>query len=112
MGCFNYSKLISTTAAIGFIDWLDASQATEIHYLVSTGLRKFYDTTQTGIDVVITECFVESCERWLSSAVARRHTVNLPLVVQRRRDTCNLWVWSCYQMKSSEDKMNMLVHCH
>ena len=76
------------------------------------GLRKFYNATQARIEVVITECFVESCESWLSSAVAWRHTVNLPLIVQRCSKTCNLWVWSCYQMKSSEDKMNMLVHCH
>src|SRR5215475_9493983 len=112
MGCFKNSKLIFTTAAIRFIDWLDASQAIEIHYLVSTGLRKFYNTPQARVDILITECFLKSCKRWLSSAMPRCHPIKFPVIVQRSAKTCYFRIWRCYQMESTEDKMNMLVHCH
>jgi hypothetical protein len=61
---------------------------------------------------MITECFAKGGKSWLSGAMARRHPINFPLIVQRGRNTCSLWVWSCYQMEPSEDKVNMLVHRH
>ena len=60
---------------------------------------------------MITESCAKSGKSWLSSAVTRRHPINFPLVMQGGGKTCDLWVWSCYQMESSEDKMHMLVNC-
>ena len=65
-------------------------------YLGIEGLRKFYNTAQPGGEILITECFAKSRESWLSGAMARRHPINFPLIVQRGRNTRNLRVWSCY----------------
>ena len=78
----------------------------------SERLRKFYNTAQPGVEILVTERFAKSRKSWLSGAMAGRHPINFPLIVQRRRDTSNLRVWSCYQMEASENKMNMFVHRH
>src|SRR6185437_5939758 len=81
-------------------------------YLEIERLRKFYDTAQPGVEILITERFAKSRKSWLPSTMAGRHPINFPSIVQCHRDTPNVRVRSCYQMESAEDKMNMLVHCH
>jgi hypothetical protein len=90
----------------------DAFTAFHKAYLDIERLRKFYNTAQPGVQILVTKRFAKSRKSWLSGAMARRQPINFPLIVQRRRDTSNARVRSCYQMESSEDKMNTLVHHH
>ena len=45
------------------------------------GLRQFYNTTQSRVEVVITECFVKSGKSGLPSAMTRRHPIHFELIV-------------------------------
>jgi hypothetical protein len=44
-------------------------------------LRKFYDTAQSGVEILVTERFAKSRKSWLSGAMAGRHPINFPLIV-------------------------------
>ena len=46
-------------------------------------------SAETCIKILVTECFLQRCERWLAGAVARRNVFDLERIFQSRYRLCD-----------------------
>jgi hypothetical protein len=64
---------------------------------------------QPGIDVVIAESLLQSCEGWFSRAVAGSHILDSESITQRRDDPLDLWIGCRNKMKAACNEVNARV---
>src|SRR6266849_4550938 len=65
--------------------------------------------TNTGVQIALTEGFLERGKLRLARAVARRNLIQLPLVAQDTRHALNLSVGRPDQMKPAEEQVDVFV---
>src|SRR6184192_120623 len=73
-------------------------------------LWEFYHTSKPCVIILRTECSFKCSKRGLACAVTQCHAINFPFVMQGCHNPRNLRIWSCDQVESPNDGIDVLVN--
>src|SRR5437867_8274977 len=75
-------------------------------------LWEFYHTPKPRVIILRTERSLKCSKRRLACAVTQCHAINFPFVMQGCHNPRNLRLWSCDQVESPNDRIDVLVKHH
>src|ERR1043166_1179667 len=77
---------------------------------VLDSLWEFYHTPKPCVMILRTECSLKCSKRGLACTMTQRHAINFPFVMQACHNPRNLRIWSCDQVESPNDRIDVLVN--